>query len=149
MKASFLIKAKQPNTITEKGVRVFVMERLLNSSFDKGSVVNLDDKTVQVRLEGDEKEIRKFKELLEKEIIAKFGNPTIVFTQIQETTDNVPVLLKSSQALMVGQLQKGIGIQLEILGTLKNMPRNHNDILLALKELPQEIARALKESKSG
>ncbi len=145
MNASFLIRAKEPNVITEKGVRVFVMERLLNSSFDKGSVVNLDDKTVQVRLEGDENEIRKFKELLEKEIIAKFGNPIIVFTQVQETTDNVPVLLKSSQALMVGQLHKGINVQLEILDTLRNM---RADTLTTFRNLPEEIARALRESKS-
>lgn len=129
MKTSFLIKAKEPNTITEKGVRAFVMERLLNSSFDKGSVVNLNDKTVQVQIEGDEKEVRKFKEQLEKDVIAKFGNPVITFSDIEEITNDIPNLLKSSQALMVGQLQKGISVQLDILSTLKNFPEELAKIL--------------------
>lgn len=114
------------------------MERLLNSSFGKGSVVNLDDKTVQVRIEGDEKDIRKFKEQLEKDVTAKVGNPVITFTDIQETGNDIPDLLKSSQALMVGQLEKGIDVQLKILDSLNNM--NHG-----LKEEMKDMNRELKE----
>lgn len=130
MKASFLIRSKEPDIITEKGLRVFVMERLLNSSFEKGIVSNIDDKTVEVQIEGDKEQIIKFKEKLEKDVIAKFGNPVITFSDIQEITNDIPNLMKSSQALMVGQLQKGISVQL--------------DILAALKNLPQELAKILK-----
>ncbi|MEK6942194.1 MAG: hypothetical protein AABW85_05040 [archaeon] len=149
MKACFFIKAKEPNIITEKGVRAFVMERLLNSSFDKGSVANLDDKTIQVQMEGDEKEVRKFKEQLEKDVIAKFGNPIITFSDIQKTTNDIPNLLKSSQALMVGQLQKDIDVQLKILDSLNILPEKLKEMNQELKEelksIPRELAKILKK----
>ncbi|MFA4907800.1 MAG: hypothetical protein WC602_06010 [archaeon] len=46
MKGSFLITPDSENVITEKGVRAFVMERLLNSPFNKGAVFNIDKKTI-------------------------------------------------------------------------------------------------------
>lgn len=151
MKADFLIRAKEANSITEKGVRAFVMERLLNSSFEKGCVANLDDKTVHVQIEGDEKDIMKFKERLEKDMNAKFGNPTIVFSDIRQTTQSIPSLLKSSQALMVGQLEKGIDVQLKILHSLDSMHHElkeafnnmNKELKEELKSLPRELAKAL------
>ncbi|MCX6802106.1 MAG: hypothetical protein NT067_03240 [Candidatus Diapherotrites archaeon] len=132
MKGSFCIKAKEENAITEKGARAFIMERLLNSPFSKGSVVNVDSKTVQVNVEGDEKQIRDFVKKLEKDLVSKFSNPSISFTLFQEDSSlEIPDLMRSSQALMVGQLQKGINVQLDILSTLK--------------QLPKELAGALKE----
>ena len=119
-----MIKAKKENIITEKGVRAFVVERLLNSSFSRGSVVNVDKKTVRVQLEGDEKKIKAFIQNLEKEITAEFGNPTITFTHFQENPAlEIPSLIRASQALMVGQLEKGITIQFEILDSLKGMSK--------------------------
>lgn len=132
MKGSFLIKARKEKTITEKGVRAFIMERMLNYPFSKGSVLNIDSKTVQVQLEGDEKQIRAFMEDLRKALAEQFGNPIISITEFQENASlEIPQLMRSSQALMVGQLQKGISVQLEILDTLKSMPR--------------EIANSIKE----
>lgn len=55
-------------------MRLFIMEQLLNSGFEKGSAVNIDDKTTDVKIEGDKEEIIKFKEQLEKDVVAKFGN---------------------------------------------------------------------------
>ena len=139
MKCSFLIKAKDSNIVTEKGVRTFIMERLLNSSFEKGTAVNIDDKTVEVKIEGDKEEIIKFKAQLEKDMTAKFGNPVITFTDLREIAAvEIPSLVKSSQALVLGQLHKGIDVQLNILDTLKIM---HQD----LKSLPKELAKAIKE----
>ena len=130
MKGSFFIKAKVESVITDKGVRAFVMERLLNSAFSKGAVLNIDDKTVQVQLEGDEKQIKFFVKELEKNILAKFGNPTISFTSFEEDCSlEIPDLLRASQALMVGQLQKGIGVQLDILKTLKELPNSLASVL--------------------
>ncbi|MBN1940645.1 MAG: hypothetical protein JW772_00520, partial [Candidatus Diapherotrites archaeon] len=115
-----------------KGVGAFIMERLLNSSFGKGTAFNVDEKTVQVQLEGDEKQIKEFMKNLEKELTAQFGNPTILFTEFKENPAlEIPELIRSSQALMVGQLQKGISVQLDILHTLK--------------ELPKELAKILKQ----
>lgn len=122
MKASFLIKAREKEAITEKGVRAFILERLLNSPFERGTAFNLDEKTVEVRIEGDGKQIEKFKAELEKALVAQFGNPAILFSELKENPAlEIPQLMRSSQALIVGQLQKGIEIQLAILDTLKNM----------------------------
>ncbi|MEW6295492.1 MAG: hypothetical protein AB1467_04335 [Candidatus Diapherotrites archaeon] len=138
MKGSFLIKAKEPKVITEKGVRAFIMERLLNSPFNKGSVINVDEKTVQVQLDGDEKQIKLFMQKLEKDLVAQFGNPSISFTLFQENPAlEIPDLMRSSQALMVGQLQKGISVQLDISQTLREMSKE-------LRELPRELAKILK-----
>jgi len=132
MKGSFLIKSKEDGLITEKGVRAFIMERLLNSAFAKGSVSNIDNKTAQVQLDGDAKQIKEFMQILEKGLIAQFGNPIISLTHFQENPAlEIPDLARSSQALVVGQLQKGISVQL--------------DILSALKELPRELAKILKK----
>lgn len=152
MKGSFQIRASEEKVITEKGLRAFVMDELLNSPLSKGTVINIDDKTVDVWLEGDEKQIKKFKEELEKKVIAKFGNPVIAFADFLENTLlEVPNLMRSSQALLVGQLHKGIGVQLEILGgqkeilgALQNMGDSQKEILTALKSLPEEFAEKLK-----
>ncbi|MFH1751476.1 MAG: hypothetical protein ABH821_00855 [archaeon] len=139
MKGSFLIKAEKENIVTEKGVRAFIIERLLNSPFARASAVNLDKKTVRVQLEGDEKQIKSFVESLEKDLVAQFGNPVISFTVFREDSSlEIPELMRSSQALMVGQLQKGIGVQLEIVEALKGMSRE-------IRSLPEELAKILKK----
>jgi acylphosphatase len=138
VKGSFLIKAKEEDVITEKGARAFIMDRLLNSPFNNASVENIDNKTIQVRLEGDEKQIKEFIKNLEKDLIARFGNPTISFTQFQENPAlEIPELMRSSQALMVGQLEKGINVQLEILSTLQGLG--------SLKVMPEELRQMSKE----
>lgn len=135
MKASFLVKAKQENVITEKGVRAFILERLLNSPFERGTAFNVDEKTVEVRIEGNEKQIEKFKAELEKALVTQFGNPTILFSELKENPKlEIPPLIRSSQALMVGQLQKGIGVQLAILDALKTMNSDLSNKLEAILE---------------
>src|SRR3989344_99962 len=129
MKGSFLIVAKEKGIITEKGVRAFIMEGLLNSPFSRGSAFNLDEKTVKVQLEGDERQIREFIENLQKALVAQFGNPVISFAPFMEDSSlEIPELMRSSQALVVGQLQKGITVQLDILDTLKNLPDKLADV---------------------
>lgn len=149
MKGRFFIKAKEPNVVTEKGVRAFVLERLLNSPFAKGTAFNVDEKTVEIWIEGDEQQIKKFKEQLEKDVIAKFGNPVITFTEFkQDHLLEVPDLMRSSQALLVGQLEKGITVQLKILGKLDKLDKLDilDELKSELKSLPREIAKALKEA---
>ncbi len=165
MKGSFLIKTQKENIITEKGVRAFIVERLLNSSFINGSVFNVDEKTVEVQLEGDESKIKKFIEKLHAGVLAKFGNPVITFSHFRENPSmEIPKLMRVSQALMVGQLQKGIDVQLSILETLKTMNQElkegfksmgsdlkgelksmNQDLVVELKSIPIEIGKILKE----
>lgn len=130
MKGSFLIVAKKKGVITEKGVRAFIMDMLLNSPFSRGAVFNVDEKTVKVMLEGDEQHIKEFMEDLQKALVAQFGNPIISFGSfVEDPSLEIPELMRSSQALMVGQLQKGITVQLDILDALKNLPEKLADVL--------------------
>jgi len=129
VKGSFLIIAKEENVITQKGVRAFIMERLLNSPFSRGAVLNIDKKTVEVKLEGEEKQITAFILDLENALAAEFGNPTVSFSAFQENAIlELPPLVHSSQSLVVGQLEKGIGVQLEILDTLKSLKESSKNL---------------------
>jgi acylphosphatase len=144
MKGSFLVKSKEEDVITDKGVRAFIMERLLNSPFQKASVSNIDNKTVEIKLEGDEKQIKEFMQNLQKALVAEFGNPTISFTPFEENQAlEIPKLMRSSQALMVGQLQKGVNVQLDILGALKQMSGELKGMSKELKAMPREIGKVL------
>ncbi|MFH1696398.1 MAG: hypothetical protein ABH854_00635 [Candidatus Diapherotrites archaeon] len=73
MKGSFLIKTEEKGVISGRGARVFIMERLLNSPMEKGDVLKVDDRTIEVRLEGTKEQIFTFKNELEKAFIAKYG----------------------------------------------------------------------------
>ena len=124
MKGKFRIIAKEKDTITNKGVRAFIMERLLNSAIQKGKVLNIDEKTVEVQVEGEKEKIQEFIRELKKEIAETIGNPQVLFSEFQEDLKlEIPNIMRSSQALTVGQLQKGISVQLEILGVLKQLPK--------------------------
>lgn len=142
MKGSFLIKAKDENIITDRGLRAFVMDYLLNSPFQRASVSNIDKKTVEVKLEGDEKQIKEFIQNLQKAVVSEFGNPTISFTPFGENPAlEIPELMRASQALMVGQLQKGVNAQLQILGALKGMSSGLKEIS-GVKEETSEVKKA-------
>lgn len=142
MKGSFQIKAKDKNVITERGVRVFIMERLLNSPFKRGTVFNADEKTVEVQLEGDEKQIMEFRKSIEKALLEKCGNPELSFVPFRANPElELPAIMRSSQALVVGQLDKGITVQLEIL---KSLERQREDLLKALGSLQAEVGKLVK-----
>ena len=48
LKGFFLIKAKKKKVIQDRGVRAFVLEKILNSSLERGTAINLSDgKTVE------------------------------------------------------------------------------------------------------
>ncbi|MFH1225512.1 MAG: hypothetical protein V1676_06950 [Candidatus Diapherotrites archaeon] len=139
MKGSFRILANEKNVITERGVRVFIMERLLNSPFERGTVLNIDEKTVEVRMEGTKKQILEFKAELEKELIAKYGNPVILFTPLQSNRAlQLPALMRSGQALVLGQLSKGVDVQLKILETLTGQKTE-------LGSLPERLGKVIVE----
>ena len=139
MKGKFRITAKEKDIITNKGVRAFIMESLLNSAIQKGKVLNIDERTVEVQLEGEKEKIQEFIKELKKELAELGRNPQILFSEFQEDLKlEIPGLMRSSQALTIGQLQKGISVQLEILNTLKQLPK-------AIEELPEKLAEKLKQ----
>ena len=145
MKGSFLITSDSENVITEKGVRAFIMERLLNSPFNKGAVFNIDDKTIEVRLEGDEEQIKAFIRDLNSALVRLHGNPTITLTEFQKNNElEIPELMRSSQALMVGQLEKGINVQLRIINVQLRILESLENVLKSLEKLPKKIADSLK-----
>lgn len=145
MKGSFRITAKEENLITERGVRAFIMERLLNSPFRNASAFNVDEKTVEIRLEGGKTQINAFREKLREAVIAKFGNPGLSFTPFRQNAAlEIPGLMRSSQALMVGQLQKGITVQLGILNLQSELLHLQSELLQAVKKLPAELGRTLR-----
>lgn len=122
-KIRFFIKANEKNIVTEKGVRAFILGKILNNpAFSKGAVINVDEKTVEVRLEGEESAIKDFLTNVKKEFFEKFENPLIKFSKTEKIDFEIPDLMRTSQALIVGQLEKGITVQLEILQTLKQLP---------------------------
>ncbi|MBI5872277.1 hypothetical protein HZB88_04305, partial [archaeon] len=89
-------------------------------------------------LEGDREKIEEFIKALKKELIENFGNPIIKFTQFKEDSSiELPEIIRSSQALTIGQLQKGISVQLEILDALKGLAEDS-------KSLPERLAEKLK-----
>ena len=129
LKGFFLIKAKEKKIIQDKGIRAFVLEKILESSLEKGSAINLPDgKTVEVRLQGKKKSIENFIENLKKELIQKLGNPTVLFSEFHENELEIPSLVRSSQALVVGQLSKGIQVNLQILNSFDKFNKKLNKL---------------------
>lgn len=78
MKVRFLITTDEPSIIENGLLQVFVMEKLLNSSFEKGNALPLDNNTLEVRIEGDQHQLEAFKKELEKETVAKFGSQDLI-----------------------------------------------------------------------
>jgi acylphosphatase/archaellum component FlaC len=103
-KARFYIKDK----VQEVGYRVHIMQKILNSDLS-GTVINLADGRVEVRLEGEKERIEEFYEDL------KSGNNKPEHAEKPELYDlefnaelMVPDSMRSSQALILEQLGKGI-----------------------------------------
>jgi len=103
-KARFYIKDK----VQEVGYRVRIMQKILNSGL-KGTVINLADGRVEVRLEGEKERIEDFYE----ELKSGKNKPELAekadFYDLEFNADLiVPDSMVSSQALVLEQLGKGI-----------------------------------------
>jgi acylphosphatase len=138
-KARFYIKDK----VQEVGYRVHIMQKILNSDL-KGNVLNLADGRVEVRLEGEKERIEEFYEELRKENTPNLSLEKKALPKKQQFYDlefnadlMVPDSLRSSQALMLEQLSKGI---VYIAGMNENI-KGMND---KLDSLPERIAKELK-----
>ncbi len=146
-KARFYIKDK----VQEVGYRVHIIQKILNSGLN-GTALNLADGRVEVRLEGEKEQIIEFYEELKKVSTPELaGNPG--FYDLEFNADlNVPDSMRSSQALMLEQLSKGIvyiaGMNESIKGMsacIGGMDENIKGMNEKLDKLPERIAKELKE----
>jgi len=133
-KARFYIKDK----VQEVGYRVHIMQKILNSDL-KGNVINLADGRVEVRLEGEKERIEEFYEELKKENSPELVAGKPEYYDLEFNADlMVPDSMRSSQALMLGQLTKGIVYIAGMNEYIKGMNEK-------LDRLPERIAKELKE----
>jgi acylphosphatase len=103
-KARFYSKDK----VQEVGYRVHIMQKILNSGLN-GTAINLADGRVEVRLEGEKERIEEFYEELKKENSPELAAGKPEFYELEFNADlMVPDSMRSSQALMLSQLTKGI-----------------------------------------
>src|SRR3989338_8258166 len=153
-KAVFYIRDK----VQEVGYRVFVMERILESSF-RGGVVNTPDGGLKIILEGRKKDIIAFGERLRKEMPELAENPVF--------TGPVPDEIRLSHALEMNQFGKAVVYLSGIDKKLDELPERigkkfddgfnrlgdkieelPNSIGKKLDELPEKIAKAIAAIKN-
>ncbi|MFQ6052302.1 MAG: acylphosphatase, partial [Candidatus Hydrothermarchaeota archaeon] len=93
MKARFYISSEK---VQEVGYRAFIASKILESNLE-GVARNLPDGRVEVLLEGEEKDISRFLDLIKEK-------PDLEF---DESLD-VPKVMRTSQALILDQLGKEV-----------------------------------------
>ncbi|MBS3060236.1 MAG: acylphosphatase [DPANN group archaeon] len=102
-KCQFFIK----NGVQDVGYRLFIMQKILNSTLTGGTAINMPDGRVKVLLEGDRDEIEQFIKELKEEHPELAKNPTMTVTEY-ETSLHVPDVMRSSQALQMEQFGKSV-----------------------------------------
>ena len=141
-KARFYIKDK----VQEVGYRVHIMQKILNSDL-KGNVINLADGRVEVRLEGEKERIEEFYEELKKENSPELVAGKPEYYDLEFNADlMVPDSMRSSQALMLGQLTKGIVYIAGMNESIKRMNEGIKGMNEKLDRLPERIAKELKQA---
>ena len=160
-KAVFYIRDK----VQEVGYRVFVMERILESSF-RGGVVNTPDGGLKIILEGRKKDIIACGERLRKEMPELAENPVFTGPEFDESLE-VPDEIRLSHALEMNQFGKAVVYLSGIDKKLDELPERigkkfddgfnrlgdkieelPNSIGKKLDELPEKIAKAMAAIKN-
>ncbi|MEA2076227.1 MAG: acylphosphatase [Euryarchaeota archaeon] len=142
-KARFYIKDK----VQKVGYRVHIIQKILNSGLN-GTAINLADGRVEVRLEGEKERMIEFYEEFKKEKPELAKNSE--YQNLEFNADlMVPDSMRSSQALMLEQLSKGIvyvaGMKESMDGMKESMDGMKGEMREGFKNLPKEIAKELKE----
>jgi len=127
------------------------IQKILNSGLN-GTAINLADGRVEVRLEGEKERIIEFYEELKKAKPELAGNPG--FYDLEFNADlMVPDSMRSSQALMLEQLSKGIvyvaGMKESMDGMKESMDGMKEEMREGFKALPKEIAKELRDLLEG
>ena len=134
-KAVFYIKDK----VQEVGYRVFVMERILESSL-KGGVVNALDGNVKVILEGKEEDIIAFGERLKKEMPELAENPVFIGPEFDDSLE-IPDEIRVAHSLEMNQFGKAI---VYLAGIDKKLDKGFESLGNRLEPLLKEILNVLK-----
>jgi acylphosphatase len=155
IKARFYIT----NKVQEVGYRAFVIQKILDSDLE-GTARNLSDGRVEVLLKGEKEGILDFVEMLKKEKPELSENLTI--SKIDFGDFVVPDAIRSSQSLMLEQLGKGIVYTAKMtdeMGDIREemregiselggkMDKGFSEVGHKIDKIPEEIAKAIKESK--
>ena len=127
--------------VQDVGCRGFIISEMMFAGFEKGNAMNLSDGRVEVRLEGEENKIKEFLEELKKKLIAKYGNPVVKISEVEDSPYlELQDLAKTSQAHLLAQFDKGVGV-------MKSMEKHLEKIDKKLDEkfdsLPRRIALEL------
>lgn len=129
------------NHVQDVGCRGFIISEMMFAGFERGNVINLSDGRVEVRIEGEENKIKEFFEELKKKLIAKYGNPVVRVSEMEDSPHLEPQdLMKTSQAHLLAQFDKGVGV-------MKSMEKHLEGIDKKLDEkfdgLPKQIGKEL------
>ena len=143
-KARFYIKDK----VQEVGYRVHIMQKILNSGLN-GTAINLADGRVEVRLEGEKERIEELYEELKKENSPELVAGKPEYYDLEFNADlMVPDSMRSSQALMLGQLTKGIVYIAGMSENIKGMSTRTEGMNENIKEMNESI-KGMNESIKG
>lgn len=144
-KARFYIRDK----VQEVGYRVHIIQKILNSDW-KGSVINLEDGRVEVRLEGEKERIVDLYEELKKEDMSELLKEKPEFYDLEFIPDlMVPDSMRASQALILEQIGKGIVYIAKMDENIKGMNEGirgmREEVREGFDKLPERIAKELKD----
>jgi acylphosphatase len=116
------------DTVQNVGCRAFITEKILNTPGLEGGPRNLSDGKVEVLLKGKKPLIENFVKELKTELPKALGmpiNPGIHFSDIEYDIHlQIPDTMRTSQGLLVGQLNKGIDILQDFLDEFHQLPKN-------------------------
>jgi len=129
------------NHVQDVDCRGFIISEMMFAGFEKGNAINLSDGRVEVRIEGEENKINEFVEELEKKLIAKYGNPVVSVSETEYSPDlELHDLMKTSQAHLLTQFDKGIGVMKSMEGHLERIDKKLDE---KFDGLPKQIANEL------
>ena len=131
------------NHVQDVDCRGFIISEMMFAGFEKGNAINLSDGRVEVRIEGEENKINEFVEELEKKLIAKYGNPVVSVSETEYSPDlELHDLMKTSQAHLLTQFDKGIGVMKSMEGHLERIDKKLDE---KFDGLPKHIANELDD----
>ncbi len=129
------------NHVQDVGCRGLIISEMMFAGFEKGNAINLADGRVEVRIEGEENKIKEFVEELKKKLIAKYGNPVVRISEAEYAQDlEIFDLMKTSQAHLLTQFDKGIGVMKSMEGHLERIDKKLDE---KFDSLPKRIASEL------
>ncbi|MBI2530177.1 MAG: acylphosphatase [Candidatus Diapherotrites archaeon] len=136
------------NHVQDVGCRGFIISEMMFAGFENGNAINLSDGRVEVRIEGEENKIKSFVEELEIKMIAKYGNPVVRVSETEYSPDlGLHDLMKTSQAHLLTQFDKGIGVMKSMEGHLegidKKLDEKFDNLSNKFDGLPKQIANEL------